>query len=1108
MALFRAFLFRQLKISMGGRHEIDLGSPTTQSLLAYLLLNRSQRLNRRQVAFLFWPRSPEAAARRNLRQYLHRTKRALESVDPDGDLIFTNGSTIQINPQSNIWLDIEVFQSKTGPDADLSDLREAIQLYTGNLLEDVYDDWCQDERERLRRLYIRSLDRLSERLLTAQQPEEALQIARRWVAEEPYDEAAHCRLMDSYVQLGERHRALQHYQQLKDVLAQELNTEPLLETKLLFQAIQSGQIQPQLNPVIDVPASIPTKPSTNLPLVGRKRELGQLQQARDNCRSGRGNFVLITGELGIGKTRLVQEYLDQNPNLLTLQTICHELEANVPYAPLRHILQNALALLSEEVLQAAPPWIGGLIHVIPELSQRFPHLLPYQINRLENIQIADAISNLLMALSPSETENHDSQPLQLIFDNLQWGDSQTWEFLAYMTHRASAYPLMILGICRLEDLTPDQNKQIRTLIRNDLLQHIPLERLTPAETNALIRHLISDPPAEDLFLQRLYQETEGNPFFIIEVVRSIQERNQPARLSFSPAGFESGSQMPLSIQRVIESRLDHLPADRQEFLATAAAIGRAFTFSLLSEVSHVSDEKIIQCIEEWLQKGLVRESTNEYDFSHDKIRQVSYSSLSRARQQYIHRRIADVLKDAVLPADAATLAYHYARSDQPLKAIPYLTLAGEQALKVRSYREARQFGQQAVSILGREPGLPEQSERIDLNLQLAQAYAFSGDLTHALEIIGQTERIALALGDHIRLGKVFRRAAQIFWLRGQPEAAGDYARRALRSAEEQGDPKLLQAALRMLGRVSIALSAFDDAIAYLSRYVKLDKDSHIIKLPDLPVVYGYLGIAYARVGSWDSAFDISHRGVDEAKSAGSAETVAFALVPLAFVHADYHNWRSCLQVLSEIPDPMPEKHELTPIEFMLLGLRGYALAHLGEPAKGVEIIRPALSWVEKTDYRVFHYLPRIFLAHCLMLNFQLAEARDEAAKALEDARLRGNRWAEGIGLRLMAEIFTKTPKPNWSEIESYLIESMHILRQIRARPELARTYLSLRKLYDRVGQIAWAVDCHFRATTIFDELGMIEELYQAQGQVGGDRRQGVVIPNLKLRGPDGLAKDN
>jgi len=123
-------------------------------------------------------------------------------------------------------------------------------------------------------------------------------------------------------------------------------------------------------------------------------------------------------------------------------------------------------------------------------------------------------------------------------------------------------------------------------------------------------------------------------------------------------------------------------------------------------------------------------------------------------------------------------------------------------------------------------------------------------------------------------------------------------------------------------------------------------------------------------------------------------------------------------------------------------------------------------------------------------------------QGLTEAQQRGDRWATGVGLKLLADIRIRQREPAWMEIETLLVDSMRALRQIRARPDLARTYLSMRRLYDRAGQIAWAVDCHFRATTIFDELGMTEELRQAQGQAAGERRGAVVIPNLPLKGPN------
>ncbi|MCF6277656.1 MAG: hypothetical protein L3J16_02760, partial [Anaerolineales bacterium] len=590
-------------------------------------------------------------------------------------------------------------------------------------------------------------------------------------------------------------------------------------------------------------------------------------------------------------------------------------------------------------------------------------------------------------------------------------------------------------------------------------------------------------------------------FFIIEGIRSLREGDHPARLPFGGGQGRGAANLPPPIQSLIEARLDRLDAQSQELLAIAAVIGREFTFSLLEEVSAMPAPDVIRAIEEWQQRGLVVESQEGYDFSHDKIRQVAYADLSRARRQYVHRCIAEIFERAVIPVDAATLAHHYARSDQAIKALPYLTAAGEQALRIHSYSEARQFGSQAVSMLGRQAGPKRRQERLDLNLQLAQAYAFSGDLVRAQEMIGQAERLAAQINDGERLGKVFRRAAQIFWLRGNPKAAGDYAHRTLRVAEERQDIGLLRAALRMLGRVSITLAAFDDAIAYLLRYVNLETSDDLEYHPNLMVVYGYLGVAYARVGSWQRALEAAERGVELSREQGANSTIAFAMAPLAYVYAARYQWEACAKTLEQTPAPTVEQ-EFTPLFFVLTGLRGYVYANLGEARKGVEIIRTSLKWVEENNYRVFHYLPRIFLAESLLLAGEIVEAKREAERALDIVRDSGNRWAMGVLLRTLAEASSRVAQPDWLKVEDALAESMRILRQIRARPDLARTYLALRRLYDRAGQTAWAVDCHFRATSIFEELGMAEELRLAQGQAAGERRGAVVILDMGLRGPN------
>ncbi len=1100
MDTLRVHLFQSLRVTLGETRAVDLGSPTTRSLFAYLALHRQVPIDRRKLAFTLWPRATESAARRNLRQYLHRLRRALEAhLSPD-QLLFTDGSTVALLQNFPLWVDVEAFAAGTRPEASLKELENALHFYTGDLLADLYDEWCETPRQQWRRRYLESLERVAQAHLQSLNFPQALHYAHLWLENEPLEEAAHRTVMEAHLGLGQSHQAAQHYRRLCQMLDEELRAEPSPETRALYARIRKAEkgstVSPPSHPRRNAPAPV------EIPLCGRSAELRKLDAAFSRAAAGRGSFLLLTGEAGIGKTRLMQEALRLHPSGVILQASANELEAITPYAPVRRLLSQALPHLPPAVLHTPPPWLTLLAGMMPELRSRLPYAPRENTSSEGAALLLDALVSLFLQLHPA--------PVVIVIDNLHWADSQTWDWLTALAQRAPQVSLLVTGLCRREDLTEKRRRFLKRLQRNDLVDEIPLPRLNREESIELAGYLLPPDRRDGALLERLFQETEGNPFFIIETARALAEGSHPLGGQVRLEGEPAFSGLPPAIRRVIEARLDRLSPQSREWLAVAAAIGRATTFALLADVTQADAEALIRALETWVQRGLMRETEAGYDFSHDKIRQVAYGGLSQARRQYVHRRIADVLERVVPPVDVHTLAYHYARSDRPLLALPYLTRAGEQALQVRSYREARQFGLQAVRLLGKMPGPARRQERIDLNLQLAQAYAFSGDMPRALEILRQTEGLAHQAGDEARQGRVFRRMAQMLWLLGEVGPAGDYARRALRVGEELQDTALLRASLRMLGRVGIAQSAFDDAIAYLVRYVNM-AETESLPPPDLPIVLGYLGVAYARVGSWQRGHDAARRGVAMAEHFsplesgifGSGQNVhAFALMQYAFVHAEYHDWEACLRLLEATPDPLEQKGELTPLGFMLLGLRGHALAQSGQPAEGVRRLIPAVQWAQRTKYRVFAYLPMMFLAHALLLDGQLGAARSQAEYALEVTRRAGNRWAASVSARLLAEILSRQAHPDWMQVEALLIEAMEMLREVRARPELARTYLALRRLYDRAGQMAWAVDCHFRATTIFEELGMHEELHAAQGQPGGERTGAVVILDMPLRGPN------
>jgi DNA-binding SARP family transcriptional activator len=1108
-------LFHTLNVQDANGRLLELGSPTTQSLFAYLVLHAGQAIDRRRLAFLFWPKGTESAARRNLRQYLHRIRRALEPIDESGEMLQTAGHYVQLLLPDDCFVDVRAFEAALGGRG--ASLQTAVSLYKGDLLEDIYDDWVQPERERLAQLYRETLVRLIGELEQAGDLQTAVSYAEQFLAAEPLLEHAHVRLMQLYYRLGDRGRVAQQFEALKTVLAEELGVEPMPETAVMVEAMLAGSYRlPAANHPVS-PLAVPTAlavstalavPTTPPPVVepsvpktaefiGRDKEFAWLDSAWQRACLGQGGVCFVMGEMGVGKTRLVEEWLNRLPDgCHIIYGRAHEFEAMIPYAPLAQGLRAAVQTnaIPWELFQPPPAWLFSLLPLLPDLPVIFPGTSVTAVTPQHHI--IESLGNFFAALSRHK-------PLVIYLDNLHWADSPTWNFLGYLSQRIPKLPILLIGTAREEDMPTERSRMLRKLLRMPTVSQLTLPRLTREETNALVQALMPDVDLDPVFLRRIYEEAEGNPFFVIETVRAVREAggDWTESVPTDASGNRPFFAIPLQVQAVIESRLDKLTEESRNALGVAAAIGREFSFQLLQEVSQFDTETLLNALDQWLARGLVRETRDGYDFTHEKLSQVAYEQLSRARRQWIHRRIADYLAASHPPATPAQLAHHYYLSTDPGLALPYLAQAGQRALSVRSYQEAREFGLRAIGLLGRTPRLSGNAaaERIDLNLQVAQAYAFTGGLPKALQLLREAERMAEAQGDVGRLARIFRRSAQIFWLQGSPETADTYARRTLRHAEELDDDRLRFAALRMLGRVNIVLSHFDDAIAYLLRYIDLAEAQG--GQPDLPAVYGYLGVAYARVGSWQRALDAAQRGFEltQVDVVGAMHLVA--RMQLAFVYAELREWENALAVAEPIRDQWQEEG-MTPYAFMLRTVYGRSWAQLHSDEKGTAEIEAALQWAEETDYRVQVHVVQLYLAQAYAHLNQRERALEIARAATERAQQVGDRWAEAVGLRTQAEVAMRLPKPDWLAVENLLVRGAAVLRQIRARPDLARTYLTLRRLYDRAGQTAWAVDCHFRAISIFEELDMGAELQEAQGQPGGERTGAVVIHGLALQGPN------
>jgi DNA-binding SARP family transcriptional activator len=703
---------------LGDFHIISQGQPIQelkpgrmQALLAFLLLHRRAPQSRQRIAFLFWPDTSEAQARANLRNLLHR----LRVTWPDSQ------SFLHITPDTLHWrctpdctLDVAEFEvglaqagSTTIPAESIALLQAACELYHGDLLPDLYDEWLASERARLQALYIQALEQLASLLEDRQDYHQAIDYAHKLQVAEPLREATHRRLMRLHMLASDRAAALRAYHACATILQNELGVEPSGETRLVYEQI--------LNAPEQAPTQHPT-PSVS-PLVGRQAQWKQLTSIGRQVSAGRvpPQAVLIRGEAGVGKTRLAEEFLDwaRRQGSTVIWVACYAADASLPYAPVIQWLRNISLIGLEKVWQVE---IGRLL---PELLGSTGQTQPDLTESWQRLRLFEALSRAILT---------QKQPILLGLDDLQWCDKETLAWLHHFLHLDQRSRLLFLGTIRTEELVDQQflARLAPALQRSKQWSEIRLPRLDEQESGQLADHLAgrSYKPAE---VSTLFRATEGNPLFIVETVR--------VGLDAPSVGIEAPTypHVPETslIASVLASRLEQLSPTARRVVDLAAVIGREFRFDVLEQAAQWDEELLMQGLDELWQRRIVREQgVDGYDFSHDRLRQFVYAALNPARRWQLHRRVAralEALHASELEAVGGLIARHYAAGGKPAEAARYHYLAAKAARKIYAHQEALHHLQQALAML---PGSPE-----SLPLQ-NMLYEQLGDI---LVMIGQHE---------------------------------------------------------------------------------------------------------------------------------------------------------------------------------------------------------------------------------------------------------------------------------------------------------------------------------------------------------------------------------
>ena len=573
--------------------------------------------------------------------------------------------------------------------------------------------------------------------------------------------------------------------------------------------------------------------------VGRQHELESLRQALERVGAGHGQVVAAVGEAGVGKSRLVYEFVHSHrtQGWLVLESASVSYGKATPYFPVLDLLKRyahveehddtrtvrakvtGQVLTLDETLQDTVPALLSLLDALPEDSP-FLRLDPSQRRQ-----------RTLAALKRVLLRESQGQPLLLVFEDLHWIDAETQALLDSLVESLPTARLLLLVNYRPEYQHGWGSKTYYTQLR--------LDPLPPASADEFLQALLGDDPSLEPLKRLLIARTEGNPFFLEESVRTLVETGVLVgeRGAYRLAQALPTIQVPATVQAVLAARIDRLPPEEKRLLQTAAVIGTEVSFSLLRAIAELPEEALhrglahLQAAEFLYETHLFPEP--EYTFKHALTHEVAYASLLTTRRQALHAAAGQALETlyAQRLEDAyERLAYHYARTDNVAKAVAYLTRVAEKAARHSAHVEAISHLTQALELLQRLPATPERNQQ-ELSLHIALGASLIATKGYAAPEVAQTYTRARQLCEHLEDPQQRFPALRGLWnyylVRAELQTAHTLGEQLLALAQQAQDPAMLVAAHRALGTTLSFLGAPASAHTHLAQGIALyDPQQH------------------------------------------------------------------------------------------------------------------------------------------------------------------------------------------------------------------------------------------------------------------------------------------
>jgi DNA-binding SARP family transcriptional activator len=646
------------EIQVAGEPLLTLHNYKARALLFYLAAT-GQSHTRDHLATLLWSEAPDSNARHSLRSSLYHLRQALQAKGV-GDVLVGDGDLVYLRSDDD-GCDVSRFHRLIATESE-SALAEAVSLYHGPLLQGftlpdapVFEEWVRFEGARLNHAYLGALQRLASRSETRQSWEEAIGYVQRIVQVDPLAEETQQRLISLYLRIGAIGLALRQYRQFETELSHELGLTPSLDTQaLLDEALRTQRSTPSLTKTS--PHLSENFPET-LPFIGRDNALNKLLAiTQDTITTGHGTTVLLQGENGVGKSRLVDglvaSLLVEAHPWIILKGSCSPFDDLLPYGPFLEALQSAA--------------LGDLTDLLTR---------SHEVGPGEQGEFAWRVLQALRMLS-------HSAPLLIAIDDLQWANSSTLQLFGFLATKLRSMPVMLLGTMQDVESIPALQRLITVGRRHGDVHVLSLEPLTQGAVSDLLQASALSSSSIVTLTEWLYERSGGNPFILMEILTQLR-----TEAILIPAGagwrletgrwlrWRSTHALPETIHDLVNWRLANLSSDARYLLEVFAVADQPLPLALLTDFPGVRSEHLVSILDDLLARRLVIEAANErLVLSHSLIRETLVYRLSHFRRRTIHRQLVEILE--ACPA---------LRKDFPLRQIALHAVAAQDLERARRY---------------------------------------------------------------------------------------------------------------------------------------------------------------------------------------------------------------------------------------------------------------------------------------------------------------------------------------------------------------------------------------------------------------------------------------